>query len=183
MQRTNRRQFIAGIGAVSATVIGAGCTSGSSDGSGDTTTSGNSSDGGSEATTADDGDSSGSEETTASGSGTSMTAGGGGVTEVAAGPNGNLVFKPETVEIPLGGTIRWNFKSPGHNVSAKPEASNVVKLPQGAEPFASYPDGKSYQIVPEGESYTHTFETPGKYVYICVPHVSVGMVGTVIVSK
>jgi plastocyanin len=165
MQRTSRRRFIAGIGTVSATVIGAGCTN-SNDGnnsSGETTASSD----------------------TGNGDSPTTTAGGGGseTSTIAAGPNGNLVFTPETIEIPLGGTVTWNFKSPGHNVSAKPKASEEVELPPGAEPFASYSDGKSYQIVSEGKSYSHTFETPGKYVYICVPHVSSGMIGTVNVSK
>ena len=177
----NRRRFLKQTGLIGALVAGAGCTSPQQGDSG----SGNGPNGGG------GGDTNG-HETTTSGEGTATRAtdratdtesGGGGVTEIAAGPNGALVFKPETVNIPLGGTVTWNFKSPGHNVSAKPAASEVVELPQGAEPFASYPDGKSYQIVPEGESYSHTFETPGKYVYICVPHVSSGMIGTVKVSQ
>ncbi|MFC7137827.1 plastocyanin/azurin family copper-binding protein [Halobaculum litoreum] len=36
--------------------------------------------------------------------------------------------------------------------------------------------------VPGGESYEHTFEAEGEYEYFCIPHESVGMVGTVTVS-
>lgn len=187
---TNRRGFLKRAGVIGVLVASAGCTSSqqeNGDGSNNGANGGNDDSGagdggdntnGNKTTTDEGGDA-----TATGGTATSNESDGGGITEVAAGPNGNLVFEPKTVEIALGSTVKWNFKSPGHNVSAKPEVSSVVKLPQGAEPFASYSGDKSYQIVPEGESYSHTFETPGKYVYVCVPHVSAGMVGTVKVSK
>jgi uncharacterized membrane protein len=50
-----------------------------------------------------------------------------------------------------------------------------VVLPPEAPPFDS---GK---IAPDG-SYRHTFNVPGTYKYICVPHVTFGMVGEVIVE-
>lgn len=103
--------------------------------------------------------------------------------EVLAGPNGDFVFEPETIEISTGDTITWTFESTGHNVGAKPEDSDRVELPAGAEPFASYEENKVYQTVETGNTYEHTFETPGEYVYVCVPHVVSGMVGTVIVSE
>ncbi len=102
--------------------------------------------------------------------------------EVLSGPNGDFVFEPETIEISTGDTVTWTFESTGHNVGAKPEDSDRVKLPSGADPFASYAGNKVYQTVEKGDTYEHTFETPGEYVYVCVPHVVSGMVGTVIVS-
>lgn len=113
---------------------------------------------------------------------TSTDSSGGGPTEVASGPNGNLVFTPEAVEIPVGMTVTWVFKSAGHNVSAKPDDHPKVETPDGAKPFASYEGHKSYQVVPKGETYEYTFETPGTYTYVCIPHASSGMVGTVTVS-
>lgn len=106
-----------------------------------------------------------------------------GPTEVAAGPDGNWVFTPENVEIYVGDTVTWNFKSKGHNVSAKPKDHPEVEIPSKAEPFASYEGHKKYQLVPKGESYSHTFETPGTYTYVCTPHASSGMIGTVTVSE
>jgi plastocyanin len=106
-----------------------------------------------------------------------------GPPEVAAGPNGNLVFAPEKAKIYVGDTVTWNFKSKGHNVSARPKDHPEVEIPDKAEPFASYEGHKSYQIVPKGESYSYTFETPGTYTYVCIPHTSSGMIGTVMVSK
>lgn len=103
--------------------------------------------------------------------------------EVMAGPDGNFVFAPETVEISVGETVTWTFESAGHNVSAKPKDHPEVEIPDGAEPFASYEGHKSYQIVPKGESYAHPFETAGEYTYVCIPHTSSGMIGTVTVSE
>lgn len=108
----------------------------------------------------------------------------GDVVEVAVGPSGNYFrFVPERVEIPVGGTVRWNFESAGHNVSARPEAARQVSIPEGAEPFASYPEGESFRVVAEGETYEHAFSVPGEYVYVCVPHVGEGMIGTVAVTE
>lgn len=103
--------------------------------------------------------------------------------EVAAGPDGNPVFEPESIEIQVGETVTWTFESDGHNVGAKPKDSDTVEIPDGATPFASYEGNKTYELVPEGETYSHTFETAGTYTYVCIPHINVGMVGDVIVSE
>ncbi|WP_435344307.1 cupredoxin domain-containing protein [Haloarchaeobius sp. HRN-SO-5] len=124
-------------------------------------------------------------ETTAEPADTTTGGGGdgGGVTEVAAGPEGRLRFVPETVEISVGDTVRWTFESPGHNVTSKPGSSEKVRNPEGAEPFASYEGNQHYAVVPEGETYEHTFDVPGEYVYVCAPHAGQGMVGTVVVQE
>ncbi|WP_255151104.1 plastocyanin/azurin family copper-binding protein [Halorarius halobius] len=112
----------------------------------------------------------------------SPTAGSGAV-EVAAGPEGRLRFVPEEVEIPVGGTVRWTFESPGHNVTSKPGASEKVRNPEGVEPFASYEGDQHFSVDPEGSTYEHTFTVPGEYVYVCAPHADQGMVGTVVVTE
>ncbi|TMQ32320.1 MAG: hypothetical protein E6K70_19165 [Planctomycetota bacterium] len=33
-----------------------------------------------------------------------------------------------------------------------------------------------------GQSFSHTFDTPGDYTYFCIPHESLGMVGRVTVT-
>lgn len=108
---------------------------------------------------------------------------GGGTNVVAAGPNGKLVFEPEQVHVSVGDTVTWKFESRGHNVSARPQDSEKISIPDGAKPFASFKNGKTYAVVDEGGTYEHTFETPGEYVYVCIPHISSGMVATVTVSK
>lgn len=134
----------------------------------------------------------GATETTAGGETTTesaeTTTGNGGasgdVVEVAVGPSGNYFrFVPERVEIPVGGTVRWRFESAGHNVSARPEAARQVSIPEGADPFSSYPEGESFRVVAEGETYEHAFSVPGEYVYVCLPHVGEGMIGTVVVTE
>lgn len=197
----SRRRFLKRAGGVGVLVVGAGCTGGQGDG-GD----GNGSDG----TTADettvaattggttsgpattvgettvneavDGETTAANESTATATTIGDGESRGSPTAVAVGPNGDLVFEPEAIEVAIGDTVVWNFESPGHNVSARPGASDKVSIPDGAEPFASYEGDKSYQVVEEGESYEHTFETAGEYTYVCVPHAGQGMIGTVSVS-
>ncbi|EMA51138.1 plastocyanin/azurin family copper-binding protein [Halococcus thailandensis] len=189
MQRTNRRRFLAGI-ATTGTVLAAGCSSSGSAGDGgddSNGTSGGSGGGngsGGNATSESGGSTSG--DATAGGNGTGGASGnssaGGETTTVASGPDGRLVFEPEAVEVSVGDTVSWEFESAGHNVGAVPKDSEEVSLPDGAEPFASY-DGDPYAVVEEGQTYEHTFETAGEYTYVCIPHVSSGMVGTVTVSE
>jgi plastocyanin len=186
MQRTSRRRFLAGIGAASA-ALAAGCsTGGSSSGSGDsaggtTENTGGGTTNGANTTNGGNGTTGGSETTSGSSGGGSATSG--GETTVAAGPDGRFVFEPKEVEVAVGDTVVWEFKSAGHNVSAVPKDSETVSIPNGAKPFASYESGDLYAVVPEGETYEHTFETPGEYTYVCIPHVTSGMVGTVTVTE
>lgn len=112
------------------------------------------------------------------------TAAGGTTVDVAVGPEGQyLRFVPGEVEISVGDTVRWTAESEGHNVSAKPEAATQVELPEGAEPFATYEGNRSFLVMQVGDTFEHTFTVPGTYVYVCVPHASEGMVGTVVVSE
>ncbi|MDY6764127.1 MAG: plastocyanin/azurin family copper-binding protein [Halobacteria archaeon] len=105
-------------------------------------------------------------------------------TVVESGPGGTYRFEPESVTIKTGETVRWSFPTRGHNVCCVPEDSDEVELPSGAEPFSSYDSDESpMTTVPKGEIYEHTFNTPGKYVYVCVPHVNFGMIGTVVVEE
>ena len=101
---------------------------------------------------------------------------------IAVGPGESLVFDPETVQVDVGDTVGWCFQSRGHNVSAVPDHSDEVSIPEDAEPFASYEGDNQFQTVAVGETFTHTFETAGRYTYVCVPHVNSGMVGTVVVG-
>jgi plastocyanin len=101
--------------------------------------------------------------------------------DVTAGPDGDAVFEPAELTVAAGDTVTWGFASAGHNVSCRPDDSERVALPDDAEPFASYGSEESPQgsLVPRGETYEHTFDVSGEYVYVCIPHVSRGMVGTI----
>jgi plastocyanin len=117
-------------------------------------------------------------------------AGGGSGTEteppgdIVVGPENRNVFAPAELTVSAGDTVEWYFASPGHNVAAVPEHAPRVSLPEGADPFASYgADGDPNELESQGATYTHTFETSGEYTYVCIPHVRLGMVGTVTVEE
>lgn len=101
--------------------------------------------------------------------------------DVIAGPEGKLVFEPTELTVSVGETVTWGFASSGHNVGCRPTDSDEVRLPTNAEPFASYGSDESPRrsLVPRGETYEHSFDVAGQYVYACIPHVPQGMVGTI----
>jgi plastocyanin len=94
-----------------------------------------------------------------------------------------LRFDPAHVTISAGQTITWKNESqmphtatgdPAQNPVAKSHP-DYVQLPTGAEPWGS-------EMLQPGDSYSHTFTTPGEYRYICIPHVLSGMRGTITVE-
>jgi plastocyanin len=94
-------------------------------------------------------------------------------------------FSPETITVAVGDTVTWdNASSEQHTVTAVEDS-----LPDGSDYFASggastedeAGDDLSTSFVGPGESYSHTFETPGTYRYYCIPHREAGMAGTVVV--
>ncbi|GAB3030929.1 cupredoxin domain-containing protein [Natronobiforma cellulositropha] len=99
-------------------------------------------------------------------------------------------FLPETFETTVGEPVVWkNTSGADHTVTALERS-----LPDGAAYFASggfededtaraaWHDSFGGRIAPR-ETYTHTFEVPGTYGYICEPHVGGGMIGTVVVTE
>lgn len=101
--------------------------------------------------------------------------------DVIAGPDGDAVFEPAELTVSVGETVTWGFASAGHNVSCRPADSEIVELPNGAYPFGSYAPEESPErsLVPRGETYEHTLDVAGQYVYGCIPHVGRGMAGTI----
>lgn len=101
--------------------------------------------------------------------------------DILAGPDGQPVFEPGKLTMPVGATVTWGFPSSGHNVACRPADSDEVALPDDAEPFASYGPNESPQrsLVPRGETFEHTFDVAGEFVYVCIPHVAQGMIGTI----
>ena len=101
-----------------------------------------------------------------SSSGNSSSGGGGGATKtVQVGPGGQLIFQPEEVQIQPGDTVKWVWKSGGHNVVP-------AEGDWGHEPLEN-----------PGFTYEHTFESASTNEYWCQPHKSAGMVGSVIVGS
>lgn len=96
-----------------------------------------------------------------------------GTAVVEVGPDGQYTFVPGTDEpltIETGTTVRFVWKSNTHNVHV-----------------TSQPDGANWQghdqIENEGFSFESTFTVPGTYEYVCEPHESLGMVGTIVVEE
>lgn len=98
-----------------------------------------------------------------------------------------LDFDPETVRIDVGTTVVWeNPSSSNHTVTAVGET-----LPESANYFASggfdsesaARNGDGEGLVAPDETYSHTFRVPGEFDYVCLPHETTGMTGTVVVEE
>ena len=98
-------------------------------------------------------------------------------------------FAPETLRVDAGTTVVWkNTSTRGHTVTAYEDI-----LPEEATYFASggYESEAAAReawtsdnegLVLTSETYSHTFEIPGEYGYVCLPHEEGGMIGTIIVE-
>ena len=85
-------------------------------------------------------------------------------------PDGQSVFSPDTLTIAVGDTVRWVNKDtvhPSHDFASVPGPN---------------PENKEIKVVElkSGESYEHTFTTPGEYKYFCYIHQN--MAGVIIVK-
>ena len=89
-------------------------------------------------------------------------------------------FEPKVVEVEAGQVVAWSNPSEVvHTATFDPQKAgnpSNVALPEGAEPFDS-------GDVEAGGTYRRTFDVPGTYRYVCLPHENLGMVGTVEVSE
>ena len=101
------------------------------------------------------------------------------------GMSDSHAFDPKESTIDAGETVTWiNDSSESHTVTAFEES-----LPEGAEYFASggaeneeeARDDVSDGLMQSDETFEVTFEEPGTYRYVCIPHEGDGMTGTVVV--
>jgi len=93
---------------------------------------------------------------------------------VEVGPGGEFRFNPEEFEVAVGETVRWVWRSGGHNV--KPDS-----IPGDSDWSGS--EGGEFNTFSADHEHTHTFETPGTYEYVCKPHESSGMTGSFTVTE
>jgi plastocyanin len=75
-------------------------------------------------------------------------------------------FQAPELQVAVGDTVNWNFVNAGHTAT-------------GARRQAERWDSGSAAA---GQRYAHTFDTPGRYQYLCVPHEAFGMTGVVTVG-
>ena len=106
-------------------------------------------------------------------------AGGGGGMAATVNMTDSLTFEPADVTVSKGGTVTWkNTGATVHTATDDPSKATTpanASLPAGAKAWDS-------GDVQPGGNFSHTFDTSGTYKYVCVPHESGGMVGTVTVK-
>src|SRR3954471_6582646 len=92
---------------------------------------------------------------------------GGGMQSPTVDMNDANQFVPVSLTVPLGTTVTWrNVGQVTHTVTAdttKAIRPADVSLPSGAQPWDS-------GDVAAGQSFSHTFDVPGTYRYVCIPH-------------
>jgi plastocyanin len=80
----------------------------------------------------------------------------------------NFSFSPASKTVDVGDTVKWvNSTGTGHTATSRP-----------GDP-AQFDSGTLFQ----GQSFSFTFTKAGSYPYICVPHQSFGMTGTITVQS
>jgi plastocyanin len=77
-------------------------------------------------------------------------------------------FLPKSLQVDPGDTVTWTFSAEGHTTTANRGQ---------AESWNSGPETNA-----AGTTFSHTFRTPGRYGYICIPHGSF-MTGVVQVGR
>lgn len=99
-------------------------------------------------------------------------------------------FSPSELTVSVGDEVVWeNTSSRGHTVTAYENS-----IPEAASYFASggYESESAAREawkqdlggrLDNGERFSHTFEVPGRYDYVCIPHETGGMVGAIIVEE
>jgi plastocyanin len=99
-------------------------------------------------------------------------------------------FRPEELAVAPGTTVVWkNTSKSTHTVTAYENA-----IPDDAAYFASGGfdseaaareawNARSGGSISQQRTFSHTFEIPGTYNYVCIPHEPNGMVGSVVVSE
>ena len=99
-------------------------------------------------------------------------------------------YEPRRITVSVGDTVVWeNTSARAHTVTA-----TAGGIPDDAEFFASggfddydaalsaWQDDFGGRLE-SGDRFEHTFEVPGVYEYVCIPHREGGMYGTVVVEE
>ena len=91
-----------------------------------------------------------------------------------------LVFEPKEITVTVGDRVQWrNVGQIAHTVTTTPSKvadPDRVSVPSGTKPWDS-------GLIGGDETFSRTFDEPGRYEYVCIPHEGAGMVGTVVVER
>jgi plastocyanin len=102
---------------------------------------------------------------------------GGQVSEIAM--TDALKFEPQEITVSVGDRVQWrNVGNIAHTVTTDPSKvadPGGVSVPNGVKPWDS-------GLLGGDEKFSRTFERPGTYRYVCIPHEGARMVGTVVVE-
>lgn len=91
--------------------------------------------------------------------------------------DGGHHFEPHVVRVKPGGTVTWTLESGAHSTTAyHSDNDRPNRTPEGAKSW------DSGVLTEQGATFERTFETEGVYDYFCIPHESMGMLGSVIVG-
>jgi plastocyanin len=92
-------------------------------------------------------------------------------------PIPEFVFEPTGLFIQPGDTVKFNFDTYDHTVTAYHAAHGFApRIPEAVEPFSS-------PVVPLGGYWLYTFEKEGVYDVFCSPHQIFGMVMRIVVGS
>lgn len=85
-------------------------------------------------------------------------------------------FEPTGLHVQPGDTVRFVAATPHHTVTAyHPAQGKPLRVPEGVPPFSS-------PVIPVGETWSYTFDTPGVHDVWCAPHEIFGMVMRIVVG-
>jgi plastocyanin len=92
----------------------------------------------------------------------------------------SLTFEPNELKVKVGDTVEWrNAGNIAHTVTTEPSKVSDpgrVSVPQGAKPWDS-------GLLGGDDTFSRTFDRPGTYRYLCIPHEGANMVGKVVVEE
>lgn len=99
-------------------------------------------------------------------------------------------FAPEEITVSAGESVVWrNTSARTHTVTAYEDA-----IPEAADYWATggYDDETTARdawweerggALENSDEFSRTFEEPGRYDYVCIPHEEGGMIGSVVVEE
>jgi plastocyanin len=100
--------------------------------------------------------------------------------------DGGFRFEPEETVVEAGTTVTFvNESSTAHTVTADESSLPPGVAYFGSGGFASESaarENMKQAFIQPGETYRVTLERPGTYRYVCIPHESTGMRGSIVVE-
>ena len=91
-----------------------------------------------------------------------------------------LKFEPAEITVSVGDRVQWrNVGNIAHTVTTDPSKvadPEGVSVPSGVRPWDS-------GLLGGDETFSRTFDKPGTYRYVCIPHEGARMVGIIVVER